>query len=594
MKRVIGFLASLFLVAVLATPAQSAGVKYTVNQKTLASFSSTATTLNSQQRAQVRAAVDANPTAEKFICTGIRYYSQPMSVNIMVRKRAKAACEYAKQLNPALSTWYQNKPTQARSYAGKVLLTIKSPSAISSDGRENLELTQPKLVSNPLIWGGYSGTDGYVETDGGAWEAGTFATVSFQWYRCLTADWTNTPVLNKCTLIPGANSRFYQLTSLDEGHYFQVGATARIGEEEVTAYSQSSHFMFPISEKPPRFSERSQILGNLRPGGNAFPNHEVSYSGENLTFSYLWYTCDTAPDLEDWAVADSCDYAFRMTHQVIIEEFMHGKYLLVNVTATDTNGSNSKWFSSSQPVSTIQEVSKAPSVISYPSLLGELQIGSVLSFDKGQWTGTEPIELLGFWYRCTAFEVSPRTTVGNCSYTGQMADQYLITSEDEGYYIGLGVLASGPGGSTPIYITSAEKVAPESTSATPAPEPAPAPEPSPTTLEITSPSSATTNFGTYELSGVISRYQTASLNFGTWNLPLLTREASWWKCPSKGDVVQGNFTSTNLGDYGCRSYSASQSSLALDWQYGYYLVIEIIARAEVGSTRQLIRLLVRQ
>ena len=100
---------------------------WTVNQKTLATFRDPSTTLTNQQKAQVRAAVEANPDADKFICTGIRYYSQPMSVNIMVRKRAKAACEYAKTLNPNLSTWYQNKPTQARSYAGKVLLTIKSP-----------------------------------------------------------------------------------------------------------------------------------------------------------------------------------------------------------------------------------------------------------------------------------------------------------------------------------------------------------------------------------------------------------------------------------------------------------------------------------
>jgi len=50
-----------------------------------------------------------------------------MSENIKVRSRAKAACEYAKSLNPALSTFFQNKPTQARSYAGKVLLTIKVP-----------------------------------------------------------------------------------------------------------------------------------------------------------------------------------------------------------------------------------------------------------------------------------------------------------------------------------------------------------------------------------------------------------------------------------------------------------------------------------
>lgn len=126
MKKLLALAASLLLVVSFATPAQSAGAKYSVYQKTLSAFSSTATTLTAQQKAQVKAAVDANPTAEKFICTGIRYYSQPMSVNIMVRKRAKAACEYAKQLNPNLSTWFQNKPTKARSYAGKVLLTVKT------------------------------------------------------------------------------------------------------------------------------------------------------------------------------------------------------------------------------------------------------------------------------------------------------------------------------------------------------------------------------------------------------------------------------------------------------------------------------------
>ena len=131
-NKIFGSITVSALVSVLmvSSPAHSAS-EYTVKQKTLATFSSSATGLTSQQKAQVKATVEANPTAEKFICTGIRYYDQPMSVNITVRKRAKAACEYAKQLNPALSTWFQNKPTQARSYAGKVLLTVKSPNAES-------------------------------------------------------------------------------------------------------------------------------------------------------------------------------------------------------------------------------------------------------------------------------------------------------------------------------------------------------------------------------------------------------------------------------------------------------------------------------
>jgi hypothetical protein len=151
MKKLLAVLASLFLVVSFATPAQSEEANFSVYQKTLAAFSSNATTLTSQQKAQVKAAVDANPTAEKFICTGIRYYSQPMDVNIMVRKRAKAACEYAKQLNPELSTWYQNKPTQARSYAGKVLLTVKSPLGEATDTGSEEETSdlevEPELVT---------------------------------------------------------------------------------------------------------------------------------------------------------------------------------------------------------------------------------------------------------------------------------------------------------------------------------------------------------------------------------------------------------------------------------------------------------------
>lgn len=125
MKRILAVVAMSTLLATIATPLQAAP-KYTVYQRTLTAFAGEATVLTAPQRAQVKAAVEANPGAEKFICTGIRFETQPMSVNIMVRKRAKAACEYAKELSPNLSTWYQNKPTKARNYAGKVLLTVKT------------------------------------------------------------------------------------------------------------------------------------------------------------------------------------------------------------------------------------------------------------------------------------------------------------------------------------------------------------------------------------------------------------------------------------------------------------------------------------
>ena len=153
-KRLVSLTLSALLVSTNSAPAQSSAVTYSVNQKTLATFSSPATTLTSQQKAQVRAALEANPDAEKFICTGIRYVSQRMSINIMVRKRAKDACDYAKELNPNLSTWYQNKPTEAWSYAGKVLLTIKTPSVTPPP--EEIPVEIPNLVWNWGVGHGFS------------------------------------------------------------------------------------------------------------------------------------------------------------------------------------------------------------------------------------------------------------------------------------------------------------------------------------------------------------------------------------------------------------------------------------------------------
>ena len=147
MKKFLALVGSLLFVLGFATPAVTA-TKYTVNQKTLASFTASAIGLTTLQRSQVKAAVEANPNAEKFICTGIRYVSQPMSENIKVRKRAKAACDYAKQLNPALSTWYQNKPTDARSYAGKVLLTIKTADMSGVSNRVTLDSSICKIEEN--------------------------------------------------------------------------------------------------------------------------------------------------------------------------------------------------------------------------------------------------------------------------------------------------------------------------------------------------------------------------------------------------------------------------------------------------------------
>lgn len=99
----------------------------TFTQKTLSRFQPADRTLNAMHQDQIIETVLGSPDADKFICTGIRLIGQPMSENIKLRQRAKAACEYAKFQNPNLSVWFQSKPTRVESFNGRVLLVAKTP-----------------------------------------------------------------------------------------------------------------------------------------------------------------------------------------------------------------------------------------------------------------------------------------------------------------------------------------------------------------------------------------------------------------------------------------------------------------------------------
>jgi hypothetical protein len=91
--------------------------------RTLSSFSSNS--LSNKLKSEIKSVLAKADGNTKFICTGIRYVSQPVSENVKVRARAKAACDYAKSLNPKLSTFFQTKTTKARSFNGKVLVVSK-------------------------------------------------------------------------------------------------------------------------------------------------------------------------------------------------------------------------------------------------------------------------------------------------------------------------------------------------------------------------------------------------------------------------------------------------------------------------------------
>lgn len=81
--------------------------------------------LSSTAKARIKNYVEANSGATKFVCTSVRLSSTSRAESIAMRAKAKAVCEYAKSLDPKLSTWVQSKASTKRSALGMQLITIK-------------------------------------------------------------------------------------------------------------------------------------------------------------------------------------------------------------------------------------------------------------------------------------------------------------------------------------------------------------------------------------------------------------------------------------------------------------------------------------
>ena len=148
MKKYFGAMALTAVLGLTTIAAPASAAELSVSQVTLRAFPGSVTSLSEAQLTQVKSAVEANPSAIKFICTGIRAVGASSSENTMVRKRAKAACDYAKSLNANLSVWVQSKSTAAKSYVGKVLLTIKSPGGDANSTTPD-EVTSPDTPAAP-------------------------------------------------------------------------------------------------------------------------------------------------------------------------------------------------------------------------------------------------------------------------------------------------------------------------------------------------------------------------------------------------------------------------------------------------------------
>jgi hypothetical protein len=432
LKRIFALLTSLLLVSTGLSPAYGATVKWQVNQRTLANFSSGASVLSDLQRGQVRAAVEANPDAEKFICTGIRYFSQPMSVNILVRKRAKAACDYAKQLNPNLSTWFQNKPTKARSYAGRVLLTIKSPDSKTSE--ESL----PAIETAPTLLGGFPNVVGDPSVGGSlglapATWSGQNNEINHNWFSCPTLG----SVQQGGTTVPGGCEQVAQAkTALEVSDQlvgrFIVVQTVVSNAAGTTIVVSVLNIPVAESKQPPSLQYAGGIVGNLLPGRTAFVD-EGNWAGTGtISTSTTWFSCPN-PSFNigvGGQVPSTCQLVASNTGTYTISESDRGNYLIAQTRAANATGATTLVRQTSDRV---PAAGAAPELRSPGAITGNAQVGSTLRVNQSTWESSPPVSPSFEWLSCSVLPQQTGLAVpvpSFCESTGFRNAIFTVRSAD--------------------------------------------------------------------------------------------------------------------------------------------------------------------
>ncbi len=112
------------LVVLLALQPIGAYASDQVDQKTVSGV--VGKSLAASAKGQVSRFVAEYALASSLTCTAIRKFSGSLAAS---RASAKLICDYAKKLNPALRVSYQSKVTNKSGFAGKVLVTFRTPAS---------------------------------------------------------------------------------------------------------------------------------------------------------------------------------------------------------------------------------------------------------------------------------------------------------------------------------------------------------------------------------------------------------------------------------------------------------------------------------
>jgi hypothetical protein len=266
----------------------------------------------------------------------------------------------------------------------------------------------------------------------------------YTWQRCDTSG-------GSCSAV-GSDSNQYTLVSADVGSTMRVKVVAHNADgDSLPAKSDKTDVVTAGGTKPSNTSLPT-ISGTAQDNQTLTADHG-NWSGTTpISYAYMWLRCDSSG-------ANCVDNGgASQTYHVSSSDVGHK--LRVNVTATNSKGSDTAKSDPTAVVTSAGGANQAPVNTSLPSISGTAQDGQTFTASEGSWNPSSGNNFTYQWQRCDS-------SGNSCSnISGATSASYRNTSSDVGHRLRVAVKATNSLGNSTATSSASSVVAAAGTTTT--------------------------------------------------------------------------------------------------------------------------------
>jgi hypothetical protein len=285
----------------------------------------------------------------------------------------------------------------------------------------------------------------------GTWDAPTTSTFAYQWYACTAAIATETQAVPAtCSAINSATQSAFTVTAAESGKFIAVGVTASsAGATSATWLSTTIAKAPPVNTVAPAVTGMASVFSTLTASSGTWTGYPTP------TIAYQWLRCAAAGAAANTLPTGCATIAgaTQATYPIDIPDYQ--KYLRVQVTATNTVGSATRYTAATAKIAGRITVNTGA-----PTITGTTTINATLTGAKGTWTGAPVPTYTYQWLRCTRAGAASDALPAGCAVIGGATRiTYKLTTTDYGTYLRFKVVGTNVLGADTKYSAATAKIA---------------------------------------------------------------------------------------------------------------------------------------